>query len=194
MRQWIVGILVALGAGAGVGNLGNLEDGATPVVAQVMALVAFALLALLKAAPDVNQNKVPDALEGTWAEPLVKWLLPILMGLAAAGGVVLTGGCSGGFAVTPGLPGYEVVESESDDDFTPDSVSTAWSLQTSANLGVRIGQTTMFGERVTTVGCLELVDSQDRWIRGWCYECRWVEGFGGCRLVDQASPAERIEP
>lgn len=90
MKRWLILLVIALGAGAGVGNLSYLDG--LPLAGQVTMILSVGLLALLRLAPDENQNTVPDVLEGTWLEPLVKWLIPVLMAIAAAGGAVLVSG------------------------------------------------------------------------------------------------------
>jgi hypothetical protein len=103
MKRWIISVIVFLGVGAGLGNLDNLQDGVLPVVAQIALLVAVGLLVLIKAAPDVDKDDVPDLLQGTWFGKLIKWLVPILAGIAAAGGVTMAAGCAAAMPKAPPL-------------------------------------------------------------------------------------------
>lgn len=95
IKQWIVSVVVFLGAGAGLGNLGNLEGDALPIAGQVVTLIAVGLLGLIKMAKDEDKDNVPDVVQGTWAGKVIKYLVPILLALAGVAGVTMMSGCSG---------------------------------------------------------------------------------------------------
>lgn len=95
MKRWIISIVVFLGVGAGFGNLDNLEGNALPIAGQIITLVAVGLLALIKAAKDEDHDNVPDAVQATRFGKIVKWLVPILVGIAGAAGVTTLSGCGG---------------------------------------------------------------------------------------------------
>jgi hypothetical protein len=196
MIRWLIIILSGLGLGAAAGQIENL-DGTLPIVGQAVACLAIVVLALWRGLPDRDADHVPDVLQ-RWPRlvaVLRDWVVPLLLAIAAALGVAVVEGC-GGLEVTPGLPGYEVVESESDEDAIPDSARFVWLIETNQGVGVRFvfEQGREESGRYPARGCAEVVDSSGRWVRGWCVECEWSQGFGACAAVDQPAPEEVVEP
>jgi len=98
VKKWIISVIVFLGVGAGLGNLGNLDSDTLPVVGQIITMAAVGLLGIIKLytkeAKDEDQNGVPDSIQGTWLGKALKYAVPILMTIAGAAGVTVLSGCS----------------------------------------------------------------------------------------------------
>ncbi len=93
-RATLVTILAALGLGGAAGQISNL-DGALPIVAQVVVIVAIIVLGLWRGLPDANRDGVPDVIE-RWPRAVAiirQYVLPALLAILAMLGVAASTGC-----------------------------------------------------------------------------------------------------